>query len=81
MFLDFGFGRLVIRVRAVEANASGGSGIIEVGAQHVPPLAQVQNAMMALSRPALGGDAKPLCFGHVLPKSLTGPVSMGLSVP
>jgi hypothetical protein len=41
----------------------------------------VQNAMMALSRPALGGDAKPLCFGHVLPKSLTGPVSMGLSVP
>jgi hypothetical protein len=41
----------------------------------------VQDAVMALSGPALRGDADPFCLGHVCgSKSLTGPVSMGLRV-
>jgi len=59
MFLDLSFGRLVIRVRAVEAYAARSSGIVDVGADHVPPLAQVQEAVMALPRPALGRYANP----------------------
>ena len=59
MFLDLSFRRLVIRVRAVEAYAARSSGIVDVGADHVPPLAQVQDAVMALPRPALGRNANP----------------------
>jgi len=81
VLLDLGFGRLVIRIWAVETNASSRPGIVEVGAEDIPPLAEVQDAVMALSGPALRGDADPVCFGHACSsKSLTGPVSMGLRV-
>ena len=52
--LDVGFRRLVIRIWSVESHALGSSGLVDVGAQHVPALAQVQHSMVALSRPAPG---------------------------
>ena len=57
MLLDLGFRRLVVRVRAVETNASHRPGVIDVRAQHVPALAQMQHAVMPLRRPALGCDS------------------------
>src|SRR6266699_147035 len=52
--LDLGFGRGVIVVGPIETNAAGRPRIVDVGAQHVPALAQVQHAVMTLRRPALG---------------------------
>lgn len=69
--VDLRLGGLVIRVRAVEAHAPCGPGIVDVSAQHIPSLAEMQNTVMALSRPALGCDPDPLGFGHK-PQSLTG---------
>jgi hypothetical protein len=71
MPLDLGFGGLVICVRAVETHPSGIAGLVNVGAQHVPPLAQVQHSVMSLGRPALWCDPYALSLGH-----LTSPVEV-----
>src|ERR1700682_5022119 len=72
MPLDLGFRSLVVVIRAVETHALRGPGRVDVGAQHIPALAQVQHAMMPLSRPTLGRDSHPLFLGHVT-RSLSSP--------
>jgi hypothetical protein len=48
MLLDFGFGCLVVCIGTVETHAFCGPGFIDVCAQHIPALAQMQHAVMAL---------------------------------
>jgi hypothetical protein len=60
-----GFSRFVVVIRTIQAHASSGPGFIDVSAQHVPALAQVQHAVMKLSRPTLGRDAHPFFLGNI----------------
>jgi hypothetical protein len=64
MSLDLSFGGFVIRIRAVEAHPFCSAGLVEVGAQHIPPLAQVQHSVMPLTRPTLWCDSQALSVGH-----------------
>jgi hypothetical protein len=62
---NLGFGRFVIFVWTIETYASRTPGVVNVGAEHVPTLAQVQHSAMPLGRPTLGCDSDPLFFGHI----------------
>jgi len=66
MSLDLGFRRFVIGKWPVEAHSLGSPGLVDVGAQYIPALAEVQHPMMALSHPALGGDSDPVFVGLLL---------------
>jgi hypothetical protein len=70
MQFDLGFRCVVICVWAVEAHASGSPGLVNVGTQHIPALAQMQHPVMPLCRPTLGCDSNPIFLGH-LPHSLS----------
>jgi hypothetical protein len=65
MPLDLSFSSFVIRVWAVETHAFRGAGLVDVGAQHVPPLTEVQHSVMPLRRPTLRCDPHALSLGHL----------------
>jgi hypothetical protein len=46
--IDLGFRRLVVWIWAVETHASRRTRLVDVGAQHVPALAEMQDPVMAL---------------------------------
>jgi hypothetical protein len=50
---DLGLGALVIWKRPVQPDAVGAPGLIDLGADDIPPLPQVHDAAMQLCRPAL----------------------------
>jgi len=58
------FGGCPICVRAVQPNAFGAAGFVQLSADHVPALAQVHHPVVKLSRPALGRYPDPVCLGH-----------------
>jgi len=62
--LDLRFGRGVIVVWPIESNASRSPSVVDVCAQHVPTLAQVQHAVVTLPRPALWCYPDPFILGH-----------------
>src|SRR5450756_813576 len=65
MPLDLGFRRFVIRVWAVETHASCSPGIVNVGTQHIPALAQMQHPVMPPCCPTLWCDSNPFFLGHM----------------
>ncbi len=75
MLLDLCFGCLMVGVWAIKTYASRGPGVVDVGTQHIPTLAQVQHPVVPLPCPTLGCDPDSFFLGHdphSLPKSLTG---------
>jgi hypothetical protein len=64
MALDLGFRRFVVCIWAVETHSLCGPGFVNVGAQHVPTLAQVQHPMVPLSSPTLRCDSDPFFLRH-----------------
>jgi hypothetical protein len=78
MQLDLSFCRLVVCVWAVETHASCSTGMVNVGTQHVPALAQMQDSVMPLCGPTLGCDSNPFFLRHLvhsLSRSQTWPVT------
>jgi hypothetical protein len=75
MRLDLRLRRFVVCVGTVEAHAPCISGNVDVGAQDVPSLAQMQHPTVPLDCPTLGGDAKPFLISHMR----SGEVSHGLA--
>jgi len=61
-----------IRVRAVEPNPFGATGLAELGADDVPALPEMHHAVVELSRPALGRDAHPVGLSHELSLNPSG---------
>src|SRR5690348_6410534 len=59
-----GVGRVVVRVRTVKANAVRPAAGIDLGADDVPALAEVQHAVVQLGGPAPRRDADPVLLPH-----------------
>src|ERR1700716_496265 len=64
--LDGRFRGLMILVRSIQTYALCNPRIVDVGTQHVPALAKVQDAVMALRRPTLGCDSNSFVLRHVV---------------
>ncbi|OLC27913.1 MAG: hypothetical protein AUG06_00340 [Actinobacteria bacterium 13_1_20CM_2_65_11] len=62
--IDLGFRSLMVGIWAVQSHTSRRARFVNVGTQHVPPLAEVQDPAMALARPTLGCDSDPVFLGH-----------------
>ena len=62
--LDLRLRSLVIGVRAIQPYTFGRPGFVDVGAQNVPALAQVQHAVMALAGPAPRRDPNPFLLSQ-----------------
>src|SRR5712691_4274860 len=82
--------RGLVRVRAVEPHAVGATVLVDLGADDVPPLAEVEDAMVrrceGLRGPALRRDADASGLPHALSLSAdagvrTGPSGRGLRTP
>jgi hypothetical protein len=65
MPLDLRFSGFVIRIRTVETHPYCRAGLVNVCAQHIPPLPQVQNSMMPLPRPTFWCDPHALFLRHL----------------
>src|SRR6266550_4666251 len=63
--LHLGLSRLVIRIWAVETNTFSGACIVDVSAEHVPPLTEVQHSVMSSPCPTFRCDPHTLFLGHL----------------
>ncbi len=59
-----GLGRFVVRIRTVQPHPVGAAVLVELGADHVPALAEVQHAVVQFGGPAPGRDADSFPFAH-----------------
>jgi len=64
MPLHLGLSRFVIRIWPVQTHAFRGACVVDVGAEHIPSLTQVQHSVMSLSCPTLWCDSHAFCFRH-----------------
>jgi len=64
MPLDLSFSSFVIREWTIETDTFCGAGLVDVGAQHIPTLTEVQHSVMPLPRPTFRCDPHALFLGH-----------------
>src|SRR2546421_6475965 len=64
------FRRGVVRIRTVESHALGPAALIELGADDIPALAEMQDAMVRLGCPALRRDPDAVALGHPANQSI-----------